>query len=335
VQRTLIVDADNLFKIGFHGVRELYHEGNHIGGIFHFLNVLRKFLTDFEYDKVLVVWDGQNNSQKRKAIYPEYKNNRTSSMTESKKESFYMQKNRVKQYLEEMFVRQITLDGCESDDVIAYYCHISPDEIKTIFSSDKDLTQLISETVLIYSPIQKKFYQHGEKIKIGDIEIPSENVVCLKTFLGDKSDNIEGIFRLGEKTFANYFPEVLDTRVSVDDILTKSELLKETEKNVKVLSNILEGRTKTSVMGMEFYERNKRLVDLTEPLLEEGDRDVILSYYQEDLDPDGREPKNILRFMQQDGIFKYLPKTNDEWVEFVKPFLKLTRKEKRRYSKNN
>jgi hypothetical protein len=70
-------------------------------------------------------------------------------------------------------------------------------------------------------------------------------------------------------------------------------------------------------------------------LLEEGDRDFILSYYQEDLDPDGREPKNILRFMQQDGIFKYLPKTNDEWVEFVKPFLKLTRKEKRRYSKNN
>lgn len=335
MQRTLLVDADNLFKIGFHGVRDLYHEGNHIGGIFHFLNVLRKFLLEFEYDKVIVVWDGPNNSIKRKEIYPEYKNNRTSSMTESKKESFYMQKNRVKQYLEEMFVRQITLGGCESDDVIAYYCQISEDEHKTIFSSDKDLTQLISSQVSIYSPIQKKFYHEGEKIRIGDVEIPSYNVMCLKTFLGDKSDNIEGIFRLGEKTFVNYFPEVIDTKVLINDILTKAELLKQDDKTSKVLSNILEGKTKTSTMGLEFYQRNQKLVDLTNPLLSQEDRELIELYYQEDLEPDGRETKNILRYMQEDGIFKYLPKTNDEWVEFVKPFLKLTRKEKRRYSKNN
>ena len=38
--------------------------------------------------------------------------------------------------------------------------------------------------------------------------------------------------------------------------------------------------------------------------------------------------------MEEDGLFKYLPKTNDGWVEFVQPFLKLTRKEKRRTKKN-
>lgn len=57
--KTLLVDGDNLFKIGFHGVREFYVDGNHIGGVFHFLNTLRKLLDENEYDKVIVFWDGK------------------------------------------------------------------------------------------------------------------------------------------------------------------------------------------------------------------------------------------------------------------------------------
>lgn len=328
--RTLIVDADNLFKIGFHGVREFYHEGQHIGGIFHFLNVLRKVLVEQEFDKVFVVWDGPNNSVQRKSIYSEYKNNRTSSLTESKRESFYFQKNRVKQYLEEMFVRQVCLEGCESDDVIAYYCQISPDEHKTIFSSDKDLTQLISDKVEIYSPIHRETYRYGEKIKIGQLQIPTENVVTLKVFLGDKSDNIPGIDRLGEKTFIKFFPEILDTPISVDYIVSRTKELLSEDNSLTVLNNLINGKTKTQVLGENFVKTNISLVDLSSPLLSEENKEEIQSYYSEDIDPEGRGYKNILRYMEEDGIFKYLPKTNDGWVEFVQPFLKLTRKEKRR-----
>jgi 5'-3' exonuclease len=330
VIRTLIVDADNLFKIGFHGVREFYHEGQHIGGIFHFLNVLRKVLVEQEFDKVFVVWDGPNNSVQRKSIYSEYKNNRTSSLTESKRESFYFQKNRVKQYLEEMFVRQVCLEGCESDDVIAYYCQISPDEHKTIFSSDKDLTQLISDKVEIYSPIHRETYRYGEKIKIGQLQIPTENVVTLKVFLGDKSDNIPGIDRLGEKTFIKFFPEILDTPISVDYIVSRTKELLSEDNSLTVLNNLINGKTKTQVLGENFVKTNISLVDLSSPLLSEENKEEIQSYYSEDIDPEGRGYKNILRYMEEDGIFKYLPKTNDGWVEFVQPFLKLTRKEKRR-----
>ena len=35
-----------------------------------------------------------------------------------------------------------------------------------------------------------------------------------------------------------------------------------------------------------------------------------------------------------DGIFKYLPKGDDNWVYFLTPFLKLTRKEKRNFKQN-
>ena len=40
VTKTLLVDGNNLFKIGYHGVREYYHKGNHIGGIYHFVNTI-------------------------------------------------------------------------------------------------------------------------------------------------------------------------------------------------------------------------------------------------------------------------------------------------------
>jgi hypothetical protein len=39
--------------------------------------------------------------------------------------------------------------------------------------------------------------------------------------------------------------------------------------------------------------------------------------------------------MNDDGIFKYLPKVDDQWVEFLQPFMKLSRKEKKRYNIKN
>ena len=223
---TLLVDGDNLFKIGFHGVRELYNESKHIGGLFHFINTLRKHILENEFDKVIVFWDGRNNSQKRKDIFPEYKQNRKQTLNEYQKESFDWQRQRVKLYLEELFIRQSMIDGCESDDLIAYYCHISEDEFKTIFSSDKDLTQLISEQVSVYSPIKRQLYKKGDKIDIDDLEIPHENIVVYKTIMGDKSDNIDGIHFLGVKTLVKLFPEILSEKIDINFVKVKTKELK-------------------------------------------------------------------------------------------------------------
>jgi len=332
VVKTLLVDGDNLFKIGFHGVRDYYHDGNHIGGIYHFINVLKKFLEEHNYDKVIVFWDGNNNATQRRALYPQYKQNRRETMNEIKKQSFYHQKSRVRLYLEEMFIRQVILDGCESDDSISYYCSISPDENKTIFSSDKDLTQLISDKVQIYSPLKRQYIKNGDRIKFDSIEIIPENVVTLKTLIGDKSDNIDGVLRLGEKTVLKFFPEIVDTPVSVDDILTRAELLIEEDSKNKTLRNLIDGVTKNGVFGKEILDTNKKIVDLSNPLISEDGKEEIDLYYREELDPEGRGYKNLIKYMMEDGLFKYLPKKDNAWVEFLQPFMKLTRKEKRRFN---
>jgi 5'-3' exonuclease len=335
VTKTLLVDGNNLMKIGFHGVKDYFHKGKHIGAIWHFLNTLRKFLEENNYNKVVVFWDSDTNSSQRRLIYPKYKLNRRNDSNEIKQDSYDEQKQRVKQYLEEMFVRQLEVENSEADDLIAYYCQISEDENKTIFSSDRDLTQLISEKVSIYSPSTKRYYKMGDTIKMSDFEVPHYNVKTIKILTGDSSDNIDGIFYLGEKTLIKFFPELLEKEVELSDILSKGEKLLKENKDNKSLQNLLSGKTKDGIFGDEYYVINKKLIDLSEPLINQEGKDLVRAYYSESLDPDGRGYKNLIRMMMEDGLFKYLPKTDDNWIYFLKPFLKLTRKEKTKFKTKN
>jgi len=329
VSKTLLVDGDNLFKIGFHGVKDLYNDGSHVGGVYHFINTLRRFLEEYDLDKVVVFWDGDSNSSTRKTIYPQYKANRRLNMNEFKYESYVNQKIRVKQYLEEVFVRQVEIDNNEADDLIAYYCQLANDETIIIFSADKDLTQLISPNVSIYSPIHKTTYRFGDRIKFKDIEVPHQNVLVCKVFMGDKSDNIDGIQSLGEKTFAKFFPLVMTKSCTIEEIMDIARNIPQ-EKPIKVLTNILTGKTKSGILGEQYYQINQMIVNLNNPLITDDGKELVESIYSETLDPTDRGYKNLMKYMMEDGLFKYLPKNDEAWVNFLKPFMKLTRKEKRK-----
>jgi DNA polymerase-1 len=329
VTKTLLVDGDNLFKIGFHGVKEMYDNGDHLGGLYHFINILRRFLEEHNLDKVVVFWDGDSNSSIRKSIYPQYKANRRQDMNEYKYESYLQQKSRVKQYLEEIFVRQVEMINNEADDLIAHYCKVATDEDVIIFSADKDLTQLISEKVTIYSPISKQYFKNGDMITINKVEIPHYNVLLTKVFTGDKSDNIDGIEGLGEKTLVKFFPDLLGKPCIMDELLDNARNNQQ-KKKPKALENILTGKTKNGILGEEFYNTNMKIVDLGNPLITDEGKELVEQIYTDTIDPTDRGYKNLMRLMMEDGLFKYLPKNDEAWVNFLRPFMKLTRKEKRK-----
>ncbi len=196
------------------------------------------------------------------------------------------------------------------------------------------MTQLISDNVSIYSPKTKLTYKKGDFIRLFEAEIPHYNVKTYKILSGDKSDNIDGIYYLGEKTLVKLFPEILDQEVTFTDVLQRAEILLAEDKENKVLQNLLSGRTKTGVYGNEFFEINNKIVDLSNPLITEEGKEIVELYYRETLDPEGRGYRNLIRMMMEDGFFKFLPKGDNTWVNFVKPFLKLTRKEKKKYQLN-
>ena len=320
--------------IGYNGVRDLFSKNEHIGGIYHFINTIRKFLEEHNYDKVIVFWDSESNTSKRKEIYPNYKAQRRNEMSEEQYESYLHQRQRVKQYLEEVFVRQVEVPHNEADDLIGQYCKIASDENITIFSADKDLTQLISQRVQIYSPIKKEYYKFGDKISLNKVDIPHQNVLITKVFVGDKSDNISGIDGLGEKTLVKLFPMLQKKSCTINEILDSALLISQEKKVPKIIGKILTGESKNGILGEEFYNTNLKIVDLSNPLLTDEAKEMVEEVYKESIDPTDRGYKNLMRMMMEDGLFKYLPKDDNAWVNFLKPFLRLTRKEKK-YNTNN
>ena len=324
-----LVDGDNLLTIGFHGVKNYFYKGQHIGGIFHFLNTLRLSFDNYRLDKIVVFWDGEDGSAARRKIYSHYKESRKSrSKTEQEKDSYDYQRNRIKQYLEEVYVRQGEYPYCETDDCIAHYCQITPDEKKIVYSSDGDLAQLVNDKVQLYNPSHRKLYGPKESFVYNKEEVLIENISLVKMLCGDYSDDIAGIKGMGIKTLKGLFPELETQPLTLDYVRYKTNFLFEQDKESKIVKNLITGVTKYGVFGDEFFDINNTIVSLDKPFLTKEAKDGIYEIINENLDPEGRSYKNTMKMMMEDGLFNVLPKSDDAWIKFLNPFLKLTRKEK-------
>jgi 5'-3' exonuclease len=324
----LLVDGDNLLTIGFFGVKNYFYKGEHIGGIYHFLNTLRRSFENYRLDKIVVFWDGENGSQTRRKIYHKYKENRRERVRSDKeKESYSRQRRRVQQYLEELYVRQGEFEFCETDDCIAYYSQ-NTNENCIVYSSDGDLAQLVSDNVKVYNPSHRKLYEQNDIIPYDKEDIHIQNVKIVKMMCGDRSDNIAGIRNMGIKKFLSLFPEIKERPITVQEVVDKSNSLFEEDKNNTTLKNLITGVTKYGVFGEEFFSLNESIVSLDEPFLTDEARETITALINEELDPEGRSYKNTMKMMMEDGIFTVLPKSDDAWIKFLNPFLRLTRKEK-------
>ena len=325
----LLVDGDNLLTIGYYGAKNVFYKGTHIGGIYHFLNTLRRSFEQYQLDKIVVFWDGLEGSQCRRKIYAHYKENRRQRVrTEEDLQSYLYQRDRIKQYLEEVYVRQGEFEYCETDDNIAYYTQNSPEERKIIYSSDGDLTQLVSENTQVYNPSHRKLYSQNDIIVYEHEEILIENVRLVKMICGDSSDNIAGIRGMGIKRLLSLIPELKNQPITVDQVKDRCNLLFEQDKHNKLIANLLTGVTKHGILGEEFFDVNQRIVSLDEPFLTDEAKEVINLLISEPLDQEGRSYKNAMKMMQEDGLFNVLPKSEDAWINFLNPFLRLTRKEK-------
>ena len=145
---------------------------------------------------------------------------------------------------------------------------------------------------------------------------------------GDSSDNIAGIRGMGVKRFLSLIPELRTEQISIEQVKDKCNVLFEQDKTNRLVTNLLTGVTKHGVFGDEFFDVNSRIVSLDDPFLTDEAKQNIDSLINENLDPEGRSYKNTMKMMMEDGLFNVLPKSDDAWIRFLNPFLRLTRKEK-------
>ena len=335
IQRTLLVDGDSLLKTAYHGAKNLYYKETHIGGIFQFLTMVRKMLNEYKFDRVYVFWDGQFSGRLRYDIYKDYKSNRDKDFYNEQPPSeidLYLQKERLYSYLEELFIRQYRDDIVEADDSIGYYVNnISEDERVVIMTRDRDLCQLINEKVSVYDLNLKKIVT--EENYLVDFDHHPSNLKLIKMITGDVSDNIKGIVGVSEKTLVKFFPEIMEKTLTLEYIFSKiEEIQKERKTRLKTLDNILNKVTKGSQKEM-IYEVNEKLIDLSNPLLTEESKTDLDYLFSTTMDPEGRDTKNVINMMIEDGLMWAIPGGREGYINFLQPFLSIIKKEKN-YFKN-
>jgi len=333
VTRTLLVDGNSLLNTGFHGIKNLYNGDDHIGGLYHFLNTLRKHIDTYLITKVVVFWDGKDNIAPRTLLYPEYKlNRRLKTKDVNELHSYGKQKIRTQEYLEELYVRQASFDFCEADDCIADYCDKSETEEIIILTSDRDLLQLIRPKVSLHVISLNKLFKNGDKVPLSGIYVPHTNVRLIKTICGDSSDNIKGIKMVGIKSLIKIDPRIDEVEVSLKGLI---ETINKKDKKNKKEQNILDGISQKKLTEESLLEINYRIIGVGEQFLSDEAIKGIKELSKEAIDPEGRHWKNALGLMMSDGILNILPKKDDSWVDFVRPFLRLSRIEKDFYKNKN
>lgn len=332
VLNTLLVDGNSLLKTAYHGAKDLYNSrGVHIGGIYQFITILRKLMDDQYYHRVFVFWDGKLSGKMRYEYYPMYKGDRgknfeTGSIPE---EEFMIQAITVKQYLEELFIRQLEDPIVEADDFIAFFCKTKKSYEKiTIVSSDKDLSQLINEDVRQYFLNRKRYItDYNFKETFG---YDHRNVKVLKILTGDSSDCIKGIKGLGEGNVLKYFPQIIDTEIDVKFVIKEAKNILETrkinkQKPLKVLENIVHSVT-DGVQGKDIYEINEKIINLKMPLITDQAIKNLEILKNSSIDPEGRGIKNIINLFQRDGILEIVQNYVDDYLQ---PFKRNIEREKK------
>lgn len=332
ITNTLLVDGNALFKVGFFGAKNEYnHRGEHIGGLYQFLTVLRKLLTEHLYHRVYVFWDGKYSGKLRYNLYPLYKSGRGKDYvngTQPIDESEVLQKKRIWNYLEEFCIRQLQHEFVESDDFIGYYClNKDPHEKITICTNDRDMCQLISQDVRIYFCDLKRYIDDTNYWE--QFTHHHENAALIKAIIGDNSDTIKGIKGIKEPTLISFFPELKDRKLNLKELLDKASIIQQERveaklKPLKALENLINGIS-DGPQGEKFYEINMALVDLKNPLITE-DAIAELNMLKEGVfDTSERSLKTVLFQMKRDGLDRTIG--SNRYADYLVPFKQLFERE--------
>lgn len=233
MKKVLLIDLMNMFVRNFSAVRLTNDNGEHVGGVYGTLNSLQSQIKKHNPDIVSVVWEGKGSSERRRRTLKEYKegrkfrglNRQFEYSQEDESESFARQLQLLKECLDLLPVYQPAVQYLEADDQIAYSCRtFFKDEAKVIVSTDKDFFQLVDNNTSVYRPVKTKENPKGEMIDMSYMvdkeDVFPPNYALLKAIVGDKSDNINGISGVGEKSVKRDFP-LLSTNedMDVDSIL--------------------------------------------------------------------------------------------------------------------
>lgn len=317
-----------------------------MGGLYGFLTTVRMLIKEYQINKVVLVWDGENGGIYRHRLDNQYKANRKNKSwyekieltdeeiqkEKEKQQSILYQKVKIQSYAEELYLRQIQVDDIEADDLIAAYCikKCKTEDI-ILFTNDQDFLQLLDYGIKIRLHSKKALISAGNFFMYFPFHY--KNALTFKIICGDTSDNIQGIKGLQETTLFKYFPDLHTKHMTVRDLCgladnINKERINSKKKPIAALKNLVE--------GVERLKLNYQLINLSKPFLND-EANEALEQLDMPLVDENRGSSNLFKLMQQDD-FLSLYSNYGNFASYVEPFYTVIAKEKemyKLYQKNN
>jgi DNA polymerase-1 len=213
----LLVDGSSYLYRAFHAMPDLRNRQNEpTGAIQGVLNMLRRLHKEYPADYSACIFDAKGKTF-RDDIYAEYKANRASMP-----EDLRAQVAPLHEAIKAMGWPLIMEEGVEADDVIGALAKQAEREgVRVIISTgDKDIAQLVNEQVTIVNTMSNEVLDIAGVInKFG---LPPERIVDYLILIGDTSDNVPGVEKVGPKTAVKWLTQygTLDNIVANADNIT-------------------------------------------------------------------------------------------------------------------
>ncbi len=201
--RIFIIDGSSYLYRAYHAMPPLStSKGQPTGAIKGVTNMLMNLKKDSEGSPIVVVFDAKGKTFRNK-IYSEYKANRP-PMPDDLREQLEPLKNICKA----IGFPLIEIAGVEADDVIATIVKLAKEKkFKAVVSSlDKDLMQLVEDpnTTIMNTMTHQIFDEKKVFEKFG---VKPNQIRDMLALVGDSSDNIPGVPKVGQKTAAKWLNE--------------------------------------------------------------------------------------------------------------------------------
>jgi DNA polymerase-1 len=260
-KKIMVVDGLNaLFFRSYIVDPSISNNGIAIGGLKGSLKILQKLCREVSPSKVVVCWDGEDGSSKRRSLVKEYKegrkplklnNNIQHTDAQSELENRIWQMTRLVEYLNEMPIIQLMESSVEADDLISYVVGrpMYKPYNKIIVSSDKDFLQLCDDSTIVYRPVQKEIF--NSKKVLEEFNIHPTNFVIARAIAGDVSDNLEGVDGVGLPTVAKRLPFLSEAKAyNIQDVV---DYCAQNAGKIKAYTNIIEqiDRVRTNYKMMQ------------------------------------------------------------------------------------
>ena len=193
----ILIDGSSYIYRAFHALPPLTTTaGKPTGATRGFASMLRKLIDIYPGIPMVMIFDAKGPNF-RNDFYKDYKSNRPPMPNELR-----VQIDDIKTLSKLFKMNILEIEGVEADDVIATLAKDFNEKKILISSPDKDLTQLVEATTIQHNSMTNDFFDvQGVYSKFG---VYPNKIAELLAIVGDKSDNIPGITKVGNKTAAKW-----------------------------------------------------------------------------------------------------------------------------------